>query len=517
MKRNNLFNLSMVFVLALVFAGGVVMARQAQAQEDAPERKLSSQAAVGTGFTYQGRLLDNGAPVEGTCSFGLSLYGSPSGVDQVGTTQDKTGVPVSNGYFTVNDLDFGADAFDGSARYLEIAVDCGGGAETLDPRVVLNAAPYAHSLRPGSVVKGSSTGSILSIENDSSIGVGLVAEAGTASGKSPITGAALWGDSATVPGMVGTSNNAAGVFGWSTSNAGVGALSNSGNAVEATSVSGHGVRGEATGSTGTPYGVYGLASDAGSATSFGVYGQSNSSVGTGVGGEAPMNGIYGEATSSSGETYGVYGKSDSTSGHGVYGTNTSAGGSGVYGYSASGHGVHGKANPPDGYGVYSEGNAYVEGELFWDAKTSYVAVSTAAFIPELYGDIGHVEYNNEGYYLKNEEDTAQYFVAQAQLPHNAIVTELLVGWRDGSDSAGDVYLKRRSMMAVNDSIDTMASVTSVGSFGSIQEGVWSDDTIDNAAIDNRSYTYYLELYLPSSTEDIRLYGVVIEYTIYEPY
>jgi hypothetical protein len=354
--------------------------------------------------------------------------------------------------------------------------------------------------------------------------------------------------------VLGTSNDAAGVFGWSTSNSGVGGISGSGNGVQGNSSSGTGVHGESAGSSGTPYGVYGLASDAGSATSYGVYGESNSSVGTGVGGEAPMNGVYGKATKSSGgygvygdatgsagtpygvygiashtgsaTSYGVYGESNSSVGtgvggeapmNGVYGMATNSGGYGVYGYCATGHGVHGKADTPDGYGIYSEGNAFVEGELFWEGKTSYVAVATSAFIPELYGDTGHVEYDNEGYYLQNEDTGGQWFTAPVQLPHKATVTKLMVGWRDGSDVTATVYLKRRSMFEVTQMPESMAAVSSQGSVGSIKEGVWSDTMVSNAAVDNEKYTYYLEVLLPSASEDIKLYGVSIEYTIYEPY
>jgi hypothetical protein len=56
-------------------------------------------------------------------------------------------VTVDKGYFTVT-LDFGAHAFNGEARFLAIAVDCGGGFTALSPRVALTPAPYALAL-PG--------------------------------------------------------------------------------------------------------------------------------------------------------------------------------------------------------------------------------------------------------------------------------------------------------------------------------------------------------------------------------
>ncbi len=109
-------------------------------------------AALGTGFTYQGQLKQDGNPVNGTCDFQFSLWDAagsgspPTGGNQIGSPQTKTGISVSNGYFTIPDLDFGADAFTGDARYLEIAVRCPAGSgsyTTLSPRQQLTPTPYA--------------------------------------------------------------------------------------------------------------------------------------------------------------------------------------------------------------------------------------------------------------------------------------------------------------------------------------------------------------------------------------
>jgi hypothetical protein len=103
---------------------------------------------LGSSFTYQGRLTDGGNPVDGTCDFTFKLYdeagtGSPpSGGNLVGT-EVKKGVEVEQGLFTV-DLDFTEGAFNGQARWLEIAVDCGAGPTTLSSRQAVTAAPYAH-------------------------------------------------------------------------------------------------------------------------------------------------------------------------------------------------------------------------------------------------------------------------------------------------------------------------------------------------------------------------------------
>ncbi len=102
------------------------------------------QATLGTGFTYQGRLTEDGALANGTYDFEFKLYDDPTGGAQVGSTVTREDVSVSGGLFTVQ-LDFG-NVFDGTALYLEIGVRPGnetGAYTTLAPRQALTAAPYA--------------------------------------------------------------------------------------------------------------------------------------------------------------------------------------------------------------------------------------------------------------------------------------------------------------------------------------------------------------------------------------
>ncbi|MCX7680517.1 MAG: hypothetical protein N2508_00880, partial [Anaerolineae bacterium] len=134
---------SVVSVVVLVLVTGLTQAQ-------GPQGGASPQAGMGTAFTYQGQLRKDGNPVSGTCDFQFSLWDAASGGTQVGTTWTKTGVQVTNGYFTIPDLDFGAGAFQSDARWLEIAVACTGdlGYTTLSPRQRLTPAPYALAL-PG--------------------------------------------------------------------------------------------------------------------------------------------------------------------------------------------------------------------------------------------------------------------------------------------------------------------------------------------------------------------------------
>jgi len=109
-------------------------------------RRSSGRAPLSTSFTYQGQLKSGGSLVNGTCDFRFILYDAEVGGSQIGPIQEKTGINVANGLFTIPDLDFGGGAFTGEARWLEIAVRCpaGSGSYTaLSPRQALTATPYA--------------------------------------------------------------------------------------------------------------------------------------------------------------------------------------------------------------------------------------------------------------------------------------------------------------------------------------------------------------------------------------
>jgi hypothetical protein len=138
MHYKNIITNLVVLIILLLSVG------KATAQE--PAGDIGAQAAVGTAFTYQGRLTDAGGPVNGTCNFRFRLYSAASGGTLLGT-DTVNGMPVTDGYFGVvlNDNgEFGGNAFNGQARWLEIRVNCGSGDTDLSPRQPLTAAPYAH-------------------------------------------------------------------------------------------------------------------------------------------------------------------------------------------------------------------------------------------------------------------------------------------------------------------------------------------------------------------------------------
>ena len=100
---------------------------------------------MGTSFTYQGRLMDGESWADGLYEIEFKLFDLASGGTQVDDTYSLRSVEVSDGYFTVQ-LDFGSDAFDGDARWLEIGIrpaNTTGAFTTLSPRQEVTPSPYA--------------------------------------------------------------------------------------------------------------------------------------------------------------------------------------------------------------------------------------------------------------------------------------------------------------------------------------------------------------------------------------
>lgn len=147
----------------------------------APGRSVHA-APPSTGFTYQGRVTQNGVPFNGTASLAFSLWDaatSPPGV-QLGTRQVLSGVNVTLGVFTV-ELNaagqFGPSAFNGDARWLQVEVN----GTTLSPRQPLTAVPYALKARG---VDGFSLDAadgspqdVVYVDSDGKVGIGTLTPA----------------------------------------------------------------------------------------------------------------------------------------------------------------------------------------------------------------------------------------------------------------------------------------------------------------------------------------------------
>lgn len=99
---------------------------------------------VGSAFTYQGVLKDGGAPANGTYHLRFQLFDAPTGSAQVGPDVDAPTLVVTDGLFTA-DLNFGALAFSGEARWLQVQVVTNGGSTvtTLAPRQPVTPVPYS--------------------------------------------------------------------------------------------------------------------------------------------------------------------------------------------------------------------------------------------------------------------------------------------------------------------------------------------------------------------------------------
>src|SRR5947207_3606649 len=105
----------------------------------------AAQTAVGTAFTYQGRLSDGGAPANGNYDLQFTVYDASAAGAQVGPTVVRSNVALANGLFTVS-LDFGAGVFTGSARWLAVGVRPAGSAApftVLGTRQELTPTPNA--------------------------------------------------------------------------------------------------------------------------------------------------------------------------------------------------------------------------------------------------------------------------------------------------------------------------------------------------------------------------------------
>jgi hypothetical protein len=139
-----------LLTLFIVFGGMTAV----MAQDDAPEavEPLAADAPalnpMGTAISYQGQLRNAGGPVNGVCDMTFQLFDALSAGTAI-TAPIAMPVTVTNGLF-VTALDFGATAFNGEVRWLEIGVKCAGdaGFTTLTPRQAIAPAPYALAL-PG--------------------------------------------------------------------------------------------------------------------------------------------------------------------------------------------------------------------------------------------------------------------------------------------------------------------------------------------------------------------------------
>ena len=105
---------------------------------------LATAHAQGTAFTYQGQLLNNGSPANGSYDLTFALFNTnASGVAIAGSVTNNA-VSVTNGLFTTM-IDFGPGVFTGATNWLQIGVATNGVSSftPLSPRQQLTPTPYA--------------------------------------------------------------------------------------------------------------------------------------------------------------------------------------------------------------------------------------------------------------------------------------------------------------------------------------------------------------------------------------
>lgn len=202
----------------------VATALGSDAPPASPAREVQAATALGTSFTYQGRLTDAGAPANGAYDLRFILYDAETGGAQVGSvTATKDDVVVTNGLFSV-ELDFGSTAFNGDARWIEIAVRPGTSTSThtvLSPRQPVGSTPYSlYAKAAGSLaLPFAATGSGAGTAGNST-GLMTVTQSGNGIA---ISGQRTTTDTADFPAVVGTnSGGGAAVQGISTFATGTG-------------------------------------------------------------------------------------------------------------------------------------------------------------------------------------------------------------------------------------------------------------------------------------------------------
>ena len=140
--------------------------------------EVSVAAPMGTGFAYQGRLVNNNLPYDGTANIEFRLY--DAGGTQIGAASIHNNVPVVRGLFTVSDVNgagqFGDTAFNGEQRKLGITVN----GTAMSPVPFCTPAPYAlYALNCGG--SGGSlwaaNGSNIYNSNSGNVGIGTSAPA----------------------------------------------------------------------------------------------------------------------------------------------------------------------------------------------------------------------------------------------------------------------------------------------------------------------------------------------------
>jgi hypothetical protein len=333
------FVITLLALLALLLATSGATGQGPDPEgEVRPRGDVSIAGTVNSRISYQGRLLEDDAPVTGSRDMVFRLYSDGTCATQVGSDIVKNGVQVTDGLFSV-ELGVTHSDFNGQGLWLEVEV----GSTTVGCQEIL-PVPYALSLRPGAEIDDTASTinfnryQLVPFPTITTHKYGIEAEVdGSYSYAYGLYGSATATDGTAygVFGMTGNSDPpAAGVYG----EGGHYGVSGKGDAF---GVNGEGLLAGVRGYNDSGHGIIGIAADT-SGQHYGVWGSSSSSTGD-------SSGVFGKSTATSGQTYGVRGESESPSGTGVYGKVSYPGSGAKYaGYF--------ECDSETGYGVYSTVN-----------------------------------------------------------------------------------------------------------------------------------------------------------------
>lgn len=381
MRRSNFVARSVrsLLIAAAITAGGV----------------SASGAIVGTGFTYQGRLLDAGAPANGTYDIQVLLFDAAAAGAQVGATQTLNDVVVSNGIFTAT-VDFGAQ-MNGDARWIELRVRPGASAglfTPISPRTAIEATPYAQALRLPLTESVNSGSTLINITNESTSGGVMSLVSATPSGNYPLFffQPVLSADTSDGNGIfaltsaggaygvyaVASGTNGRAIVGVNSATSGrvstmnITDATNPSNALEVTTV-GLGNAGRFVNSneaSDVPT-VFATSDGAGDSIPTGtqlngiaIRGEGNGLRGIGVSGKGSMAGVFGSASTGGagiyGRTTGGFTQNGITAG--VRGDGNGSGTAAVAGFNNLGTAIYGQSSGTNSAGFFS-GNVTITGDL----------------------------------------------------------------------------------------------------------------------------------------------------------
>jgi hypothetical protein len=194
-------------------------------------------------FSYQGRLLDGGAPANGRYDFAVDVYSNPMTPGSLVATCIDVGpglsdYQVNDGLFTFYLLCNGNNSTvftGGSERWIEVQVaPHGTGITTTLQRQPIAPVPYAFSLFPGATISGTAT-----------FTTHVLLITGTVASDSAVLRVNTTGDGVAIRGYnmsdIGVRGDGgyAGVFGYSSGSSGVYGLSQSGVAIRGDSPNGN--------------------------------------------------------------------------------------------------------------------------------------------------------------------------------------------------------------------------------------------------------------------------------------